>query len=282
MSPHPHQPPMPPMAGRLGERQGSRIKGLRPQKQKVGANVFTEHSGEYILIVIRQARGWYFANIISSSYQFIQKSRNLPHKDMNYYAQFHTTQSTLHHLKPGMVIDYEGSSFPLGRGVSVDNIRKRKAECVYMYGLQKWLRSRASVHNIVYGVNVTQLYFGRGEILCILNLTFIPRFISLNLFYSTHKDNSAWSFVCRICGYVVFSPLFSCLSKPGTVQIRQFPLTYQILNFVTQIKNHHLGISPKVDIVHCAGMAAGMLDNPHYIICMVCWVGSLFSPLTMT
>ena len=57
MSPHPHQPPMPPMAGRLGERQGSRIKGLRPQKQKVGANVFTEHSGEYILIVIRQAAG---------------------------------------------------------------------------------------------------------------------------------------------------------------------------------------------------------------------------------
>ena len=55
---------------------------------------------------------------------------------MNYYAQFHTTQSTLHHLKPGMVIDYEGSSFPLGRGVPVDNIRKRKAECVYMYGLQ--------------------------------------------------------------------------------------------------------------------------------------------------
>ena len=52
---------------------------------------------------------------------------------MNYYAQFHTT---LHHLKPGMVIDYEESSFPLGRGVSVDNIRKRKAECVYMYGLQ--------------------------------------------------------------------------------------------------------------------------------------------------
>lgn len=33
---------------------------------------------------------------------------------------------------------------------------------------------------------------------------------------------------------------------------------------------------------YCAGMAAGMLDNPHYIICMVCWVGSLFSPLTMT
>ena len=62
---------------------------------------------------------------------------------MNYYAQFHTT---LQHLKPGMVIDYEGSSFPLGRGVSVDNIRKRKAECVYMYGLQNgWEAERVCV-----------------------------------------------------------------------------------------------------------------------------------------
>ena len=38
---------MPAMAGRVGERQASRIKGLRPPKQRTGANIFTEHSGEY-------------------------------------------------------------------------------------------------------------------------------------------------------------------------------------------------------------------------------------------
>ena len=49
----PPGPPLPggqpPMAGRMGERQGSRIKGLRPPKQRMGAggNIFTEHSGEY-------------------------------------------------------------------------------------------------------------------------------------------------------------------------------------------------------------------------------------------
>ena len=47
----PPGPPLPggqpPMAGRLGERQGSRIKGLRPPKQRnIGGNIFTEHSGE--------------------------------------------------------------------------------------------------------------------------------------------------------------------------------------------------------------------------------------------
>ena len=129
---------------------------------------------------------------------------------------------------------------------TLENVKQNVYTCMVFRMAEK---PSECVYNIVYGVNVTQLYFGRGEILCILNLTFMPRFISLNLFYSTHKDNSAWSFVCRICGYVVFSPLFSCLSKPGTVQIRQFPLTYQIFNFVTQIKNHHLGISPKVGIV---------------------------------
>ena len=47
---HHHQPhPNPPLAGRLGERQGSRIKGLRSNKARVGGNVFTEHSGEYQL-----------------------------------------------------------------------------------------------------------------------------------------------------------------------------------------------------------------------------------------
>ena len=38
---------MPAMAGRVGERQASRIKGLRPPKQRTGANIFTEHSGKY-------------------------------------------------------------------------------------------------------------------------------------------------------------------------------------------------------------------------------------------
>lgn len=50
MSPHPHHAALPPMAGRMGERQGSRIKGLRPPKQRAGAgvggNIFAEHSGE--------------------------------------------------------------------------------------------------------------------------------------------------------------------------------------------------------------------------------------------
>ena len=38
----------PPLAGRLGERQGSRIKGLRQRREgpRVGGNIFTEHSGE--------------------------------------------------------------------------------------------------------------------------------------------------------------------------------------------------------------------------------------------
>jgi len=45
MPAHGHQvPPPAPMAGRLGERQGSRIKGLRPPKQRNPANIFTEHS----------------------------------------------------------------------------------------------------------------------------------------------------------------------------------------------------------------------------------------------
>ena len=43
---HGHQMMAPPMAGRIGERQTSRIKGLRPPKQRTGANIFTEHSGE--------------------------------------------------------------------------------------------------------------------------------------------------------------------------------------------------------------------------------------------
>ena len=38
---------MPAMAGRVGERQASRIKGLRPTKGRTGANIFTEHSGKY-------------------------------------------------------------------------------------------------------------------------------------------------------------------------------------------------------------------------------------------
>ena len=46
---HHHHQPNPPLAGRLGERQGSRIKGLRSNKQRLGGNVFTEHSGEYQL-----------------------------------------------------------------------------------------------------------------------------------------------------------------------------------------------------------------------------------------
>ena len=47
MPAHGHQvPPPAPMAGRLGERQGSRIKGLRPPKQRNPANIFTEHSGK--------------------------------------------------------------------------------------------------------------------------------------------------------------------------------------------------------------------------------------------
>ena len=47
-----HQPhPNPPLAGRLGERQGSRIKGLRSNKARVGGNVFTEHSGEYHIVI---------------------------------------------------------------------------------------------------------------------------------------------------------------------------------------------------------------------------------------
>ena len=41
---------MPAMAGRVGERQASRIKGLRPPKQRTGANIFTEHSGEYNIV----------------------------------------------------------------------------------------------------------------------------------------------------------------------------------------------------------------------------------------
>ena len=42
-------PNPPPLAGRLGERQGSRIKGLRPRRdgQRLGGNIFTEHNGEY-------------------------------------------------------------------------------------------------------------------------------------------------------------------------------------------------------------------------------------------
>ena len=49
----PPGPPLPggqpPLAGRMGERQSSRIKGLRPPKQRLGGNIFTEHSGEYSL-----------------------------------------------------------------------------------------------------------------------------------------------------------------------------------------------------------------------------------------
>ena len=114
MSPHPHQPPMPPMAGRLGERQGSRIKGLRPQKQKVGANVFTEHSGEYIVMVIRQARGQYFASYHYhiNSFKNHETYRTQRNNIMNHYIM-HTE---LYHLKRVMIIDYEESSFPLGWG----------------------------------------------------------------------------------------------------------------------------------------------------------------------
>ena len=61
MSPHPHHhhhqqlpqhPQHPPVAGRLGERQGSRIKGLRQPKQRNAGNIFTEHSGEYLLLLL--------------------------------------------------------------------------------------------------------------------------------------------------------------------------------------------------------------------------------------
>ena len=149
------------------------------------------------------------------------------------------------------------------------------------------------VYNIVYEeyeVCVIQLYFGRGEIhlYCVSWIwhSYPDSSASIYFIAPTKITPGAWRDPASCVGYVVFSPLFSCLSNPGTVQIRQFPLTYQIFNFVTQIKNPHLSQNfPKVGIVEGwrleCWIPAIFSRNSHYMYYVWC-VGSLFSPLTMT
>ena len=112
---------------------------------------------------------------------------------------------------------------------------------------------------------VIQLYFGRGEIhlYCVSWIwhSYPDSSASIYFIAPTKITPGAWRDPASCVGYVVFSPLFSCLSNPGTVQIRQFPLTYQIFNFVTRIKNPHLRIP--------VGIVEGWW--------LGCWISATFS-----
>ena len=122
---------------------------------------------------------------------------------------------------------------------------------------------------------VIQLYFGRGEIhlYCVSWIwhSYPDSSASIYFIAPTKITPGAWRDPASCVGYVVFSPLFSCLSKPGTVQIRQFPLTYQIFNFVTRIKNPHLRISPKSVLWRDGGWDVGYQQHSAVtrIICIM-------------
>ena len=118
--------------------------------------------------------------------------------------------------------------------------------CIHVWS-SEWLRSRASVCIILCMECRLHNFILVAVKYCVSWIWHSYPDSSVSIYFIAPTKITLHGASC--VSYVVFSPLFSCLSKPGTVQIRQFPLTYQIFNFVTQIKNHHLGISPKVGIV---------------------------------